>query len=200
MDIAALFFTLAILVLVAMYLYTPLVQRSARPVTEEEHELSALMAERDRIINSLQELDFDFKLGKIPSEDYPTQRANLLQKGANILRKIDEHTLQPESRPQNIGVDQKNPSRRKEKPRISSSAPDARAAVPDLEKRIERAISERRVNTSIARIDISDDNLESMISARRRFHKEKSAGFCPKCGKPVLISDRFCASCGKALT
>ena len=52
------------------------------------------MAERDRVINSLQELDFDFKLGKIPDEDYPAQRAELLQKGADILRKLD--ALQPQ--------------------------------------------------------------------------------------------------------
>ena len=196
MDIAALFFTLAILVLVAMYLYAPLAERSARPVTEEEHELSALMAERDRIINSLQELDFDFKLGKIPSEDYPTQRANLLQKGADILRKIDERTSQQGSKPQN----KKNPSRRNESPRVSSSTPEASAAVQNQEERIERTIATRRVEVSIARSNIKDDDLESMISARRRNHKEKSAGFCPKCGKPVLSSDRFCASCGKALT
>jgi NADH pyrophosphatase NudC (nudix superfamily) len=196
MDIAALFFTLAILVLVAMYLYAPLAERSARPVTEEEHELSALMAERDRIINSLQELDFDFKLGKIPSEDYPTQRANLLQKGADILRKIDERTSQQGSKPQN----KKNPSRRNEKPRVSSSTPEASAAVQNQEERIERTIATRRVEVSIAMSNIKDDDLESMISARRRNHKEKSAGFCPNCGKPVLSSDRFCASCGKALT
>jgi len=44
-----------------------------------------------------------------------------------------------------------------------------------------------------------DDDLESMIAARRKTRKEKSAGFCPKCGKPILVSDRFCPSCGKAI-
>jgi predicted amidophosphoribosyltransferase len=39
-----------------------------------------------------------------------------------------------------------------------------------------------------------------MIAARRKEHKSKSAGFCPKCGKPVLADDKFCPSCGKALT
>lgn len=195
MDIAALFFTLAILVLVAMYLYAPLAQNYARPVTEEEHELSALMAERDRIINSLQELDFDFKLGKIPSEDYPTQRSNLVQKGADILRKIDERTSQ-----QSASVEKKNPSRQKEKTRVSPSASDVSADVQNLEERIERAIAARRADASIVRSEITDDDLESMISARRRVHNERSSGFCPKCGKPVLLSDRFCASCGKALT
>lgn len=163
MDMNALFFTLAILVLVGMYLYIPLVQGRARRVTEEEHELSALLAERDRVLSSLQELDFDFKLGKIPSEDYPLQRLNLLQKGADILRKLDELT------PDNTQL--------------------------DTETRIER-----RADASSAKHGLTDDDLESMIAARHRNRKEKSAGFCPKCGKPVMISDRFCPACGKALT
>lgn len=200
MDIAALFFTLTILILVAMYLYAPLVKGYARPVTQEEHELSALMAERDRIINALQELDFDFKLGKIPSEDYPSQRANLLQKGADILRQIDARTSQQEPKPQREGVERKNASRRKETLRGSSPAHEASVEIQNDEDRIERAVIERRVDTAIARPEITDYDLESMISARRRGRKEKSAGFCPKCGKPVMLSDRFCASCGKALT
>ncbi|MGC8857289.1 MAG: zinc-ribbon domain-containing protein [Anaerolineae bacterium] len=28
---------------------------------------------------------------------------------------------------------------------------------------------------------------------------ERSAGFCPRCGKAVTVSDRFCPSCGKSL-
>jgi hypothetical protein len=88
MELTAIFFTLAVLIIVGIYLYAPFMERRARRVTEEEHELSALMAERDRVINSLQELDFDFKLGKVPEEDYPIQRANLLQKGAEILKRI----------------------------------------------------------------------------------------------------------------
>src|SRR5215217_4840614 len=89
MQLTAIFFSLAILILVGIYLYAPFMERRARRVTEEEHELSTLMAERDRVINSLQELDFDFKLGKIPEEDYPAQRTSLLQTGADLLRKID---------------------------------------------------------------------------------------------------------------
>ena len=200
MDIAALFFTLALLVLVAMYLYAPLVQRYVRPVTKEEHELSTLMAERDRILNSLQELDFDFKLGKIPAEDYPAQRANLVQKGADILRRIDERTSQQGSRREHVGVTKTESSRRKEKLRRSSSVQGEGLVVQNVEERIERAISARRADESHVKSEISDDDLEAMISARRRGQKEKSAGFCPKCGKPVLLSDRFCASCGKALT
>ena len=168
MQITAIFFTLAILVLVALYLYAPFMEKRARRVTEEEHDLSALMAERDRVINSLQELDFDFKLGKIPEEDYPPQRASLLQKGADILRQID------------------------------SIAPQTTSA-QDVDARIEKAIAARRADASVAKREMDDDEVESLIAARRKTRKEKSSGFCPKCGKPVMVSDRFCPSCGKSL-
>ncbi len=169
MQLTAILVSLALLILVAVYLYAPFVQRRARNVTEEEHELSALLAERDRVINSLQELDFDYKLGKIPTEDYPVQRASLLQTGADILRKID--TIAPEP-----------------------------ASSQDVDARIEKAIAAHRADASVAKTEVSDDDLESMISARRKGRKEKSSGFCPKCGKPVTVSDRFCPSCGKSLS
>jgi hypothetical protein len=168
MEITAILVSLALLILVAVYLYAPFVNRRARRVTEEEHELSALLAERDRVINSLQELDFDYKLGKIPEEDYPAQRSGLLQTGADILRKID--TIAPEP-----------------------------ASAQDVDARIEKAIAARRADASVAKPEVSDDDIESMVSAKRKSRKEKSSGFCPKCGKPVMVSDRFCPSCGKSL-
>lgn len=203
MDIAAVFFTLVILILVAMYLYTPLARRYARSVTKEEHELSALMAERDRVINALQELDFDFKLGKIPSEDYPTQRANLLQKGADILQKIDALTSEETSKSHSKGEKKaKDHSQRKEKLREAglSTVLAPSIVAENAEDRIEQAIAARRADASVTRRTLTDEDIESIISARRMKRRDKSAGFCPKCGKPVLLSDRFCPACGKSLT
>jgi hypothetical protein len=201
MDIAAIFLTLAILILVAMYLYAPLARRYGRPATEEEHELSALMAERDRVINSLQELDFDFKLGKIPSEDYPTQRTNLLEKGAEVLRRIDLLTSDriSNSEPDRAGAHSTTESSQQKVNRrdVAYSPLFVSEAAED---RIEQAIAARRADASVGRRELTDDKIESMISARRLKRKGKSAGFCPKCGKPVMVSDRFCPACGKALT
>ena len=170
MELGSIFLVLAVIVIVGVYLYAPFTTRARRTRKTETNEVSALKAERDRVINSLQELDFDHNLGKIPAEDYPDQRALLLQKGADILRKLDE--LAP----------------------ASSSALNAEA-------RIEKATVAGRADTgsdSPVFAD-SDDDIESMIAARRKQHKSKSAGFCPKCGKPVLVSDKFCPSCGKSL-
>jgi len=166
MQIVSIFFTLGILIFVGVFLYMPFLERRARRVTVEEHETSTLLAERERVVNSLQELEFDFKLGKVPEEDYPTQRANLLQRGADILRKLDE--LAPGSMETSKQVDKEA-----------------------------RIIAARRKKVSGKKL--TDDDIESLIAARRTGRKSKSAGFCPKCGKPVMASDRFCPACGKAL-
>jgi rubrerythrin len=89
MDIGSILLIFGLLVLVALYVSQPLFQHKATFVSEEEQEYSALLAERDRILNALQELDFDYTLGKIPEETYPSQRAEFLQRGAAILQQID---------------------------------------------------------------------------------------------------------------
>ena len=169
MQIAALLLTIGVIVLVGLYLYAPFLQRQARRITEEEHELSALLAERDRTINALQELDFDFKLGKIPEGEYPEQRAALLQKGADILRRIDSFSPKADS-------------------------------TQDAESRLEKAIAARRADVVPRQTELTDDDIESLIAARKKSRTEKSAGFCPNCGKPILASDRFCPSCGNPLS
>ncbi|MEP0806762.1 MAG: zinc ribbon domain-containing protein [Chloroflexota bacterium] len=168
MEIAAILLTSGIAILVGLYLYAPVLEHGGRRITAEEHELSSLFAERDRVVNALQELDFDYNLGKIPEEDYPAQRAALLQKGADILRKIDSYSPQVDT-------------------------------AQDTEARIEKAVAARRADAAKSR-QITDDDLETLIASRRKARKNKSAGFCPKCGKPVLTSDKFCPSCGKSLS
>jgi rubrerythrin len=170
MELGSIFLILAVVILIGIFLYAPFTSRARRNIVNETLEVSALKAERDRVINSLQELDFDFNLGKIPAGEYPDQRALLLQKGGEILRKLDE--LAP----------------------VSTSAIQA-------ETRIEKAAAAARADAAetAPELSMSDDDLESMLAARRKEHKSKSAGFCPKCGKPVLITDKFCPSCGKSL-
>ena len=175
MELGAILLLIALLLSVGLYLAAPLMNNRVRPAPQETQESSSLMAERDRIISALQELDFDFKLGKIPEEDYPVQRSELLQKGADILRKLD--SLAPAA------------SHRKAAPHAGR----------DAESRLEHAVAARRADSASQPDDLSDDEIESMLSARRKARQTKSAGFCPHCGKPALATDQFCPNCGKAL-
>ena len=92
MELGAVLLLIALLLSVSLYLAAPLMRDHSRRVPQETQKISSLMAERDRVINALQELDFDFKLGKIPQEDYPVQRAELLEMGTGILKKLDNLT------------------------------------------------------------------------------------------------------------
>lgn len=171
MDLGAVLLLVALLLAVGLYLSAPLFGRPRRAVAQETLETSSLLAERDRVIAALQELDFDFKLGKVPAEDYPVQRASLLEKGADILRKLD------------------------------ALLPATRAAAGQLDpgSRIERAAAAGRPDGGSAQDLLADERIESMLSARRAARGAKSAGFCPSCGKPTLITDEFCSHCGKRL-
>lgn len=172
MELGALFLVLAVGLAVSLFVSQPFLQRRAHKITAEAHEISALMAERDRVINALQELDFDFNLKKIPAEDYPIQRAELLQKGADILKQLDALTPNPHpASTKGVAADQ-----------------------------IESAVAARRADLSAAPTSVrDDDDVEALIATRRSARKEKSGGFCPRCGKPILVSDRFCPHCGKSI-
>jgi len=89
MDAAALLTALAVLILVVIFLVQPLLgQRAGAPRRAAGN--SSLEAELDRTIDTLRELDFDRALGKIPDDEYPARRQELVAQGADQLRRLDE--------------------------------------------------------------------------------------------------------------
>ncbi|HSV85742.1 MAG TPA: zinc-ribbon domain-containing protein [Levilinea sp.] len=171
MDFGSIFLILSLAVIAALFVSRPLLQRQLattqqvqRQMRTEDHQRSALLAERDRLVVALYDLDFDHALGKIPAEDYPALRALLLQTGADIFRQLEALGYKEES------------------PAASGSASGA------AHSRKDRPV-----------IAEPNDELEEMIAAYRKERQEKSAGFCPNCGKPVRKSDKFCARCGTSI-
>lgn len=182
MDAGSIFLILALILLVGIYVGRPFLQPQSDSTRHQEadgaeHKRSTLLADRDRFLTALQELDFDHRLGKIPAEDYPEMRSSMLHDAALVLRKLDE--IQG-------GMQQDS-----------------------AEDRIEQVIAARRADAAVARSGNGtaavkvplrqNDDLENLIASRRRERQEKSAGFCPKCGKPAQKSDRFCSRCGTTL-
>jgi len=191
MDLGSIFLVLALLIVVVLFISRPFFGLKPIPentlVNQEEHDVSALLADRDQVLDALQELDFDHALGKIPEEEYPAQRKILLDRGANILRELDAH---------------------------QDTSTSTQESANDVDARLEAAIAARRADvrgdasaaltpvpqqTQSAAIEDADDDLEYMIANRRRKRNDKAAGFCPKCGGPVQKSDQFCPKCGATL-
>ncbi len=196
MELGSVFLIFTVILLVGIYISRPFFDpppRRAQQSSENlEHERSGLLAEYDRVLNALQELDFDHALGKIADEDYPSQRAFLLQNGAAVLKKLDEFQNQPgEAAAENH---------------------------PTAEDRLEAAIAARRADSPVRSgamavpagaggngvtaslgSTAANDDLEALIAIRRGARQEKAGGFCPRCGKPVQKSDHFCPKCGATL-
>ena len=196
--IGSLLFIVAIALAVALFVSQPFLGRGKKiypdgALTQQsrDHERSALLAERDRTLSALHELDFDFTLGKVPQEDYQGQRTVLLQNGAEVLRKLDA-----------IGADSNRVEGGMDRP-----APET------VEERIEAAVAARRADVGTRSrpagataekggrpaTGVRGDDVEELIASRKRQRNESSAGFCPHCGRPVQKSDKFCSKCGADL-
>lgn len=186
MDAGSIFLILALALIVGLFIARPFFKSQVIPGgvnAEDSHARSALLAERDRMLMALQELDFDHRLGKIPEEDYPAMRAELMQTAAQVLRRLDEMGGGQESGDFEDRIEEVIAARR------------ADAAVA----RVQTAAVQAPASGVALSGDAPADELEDLIATRRRVRQEKSVGFCPKCGKPAQKSDRFCSRCGATL-
>lgn len=162
MDIASIVLIAAFTALVVWFVGRPLFSpapRKPRPAESgADSTRSALLAERERILSALADLDFDNTLGKIPAEDYPIQRAELVAAGAEVLRKLDE-------------LDAAAP-----KPGQAAPKPAAAPRKPAADDDLERAISARRR---------ARERSSAGFCAKCGTPLQRSDRFCPKCGTPV---------------
>lgn len=121
--------------------------------------LQQLLADRDRLRAQLRELDMDFETGKLAQEEYEKLRARRLQQIEATTRAIHDAETTEEGR---SGV--------------RAEAAATIAAPEDLERELERRISERK-----------------------RLLEELEAHACPGCGTTIDPEDRFCRKCGADL-
>jgi len=172
MDLGSILLIFSVFLLVAVFIGKPVLDRRVSEVSESDQTRSSLLAEREQLLDTLQELDFDFKLGKIPENVYPVQRTRLLQRGAEILKKLD-------------AVDEVITARR-----------------PQVSDAVEKAIADRRkaAGAGPKQPVAADDDVERLIAARKRDRNDRTAGFCPNCGQAVLQTDKFCSKCGHTLS
>jgi hypothetical protein len=174
MDIGSLLLIISISILVILFVFRPFLANLSTgneidPGVESEiqnldHQYSALMAEKERLLRALSDLESDQSMGKIPEEDYPVQRAHFLTEGARVLQNLDS-------------IEEKLTQ-------ISSTIPNS--------TQFDLPLSEYEAQVKPGEAD----PIEEMVASRRRLREEKSAGFCPRCGKVIQKSDVYCPRCG----
>jgi hypothetical protein len=80
--IAGLFLTLALLV----YTFWP---ENVFASQRQKTRLDYLFERKEQLYENLRDLNFEYRAGKYPEEDYQTQRAHLEAEAANLLAEIE---------------------------------------------------------------------------------------------------------------
>ena len=193
MDLGSIFLLLALLMLVVLFISRPFFERKKAVVAvdddPQDHQRSVLLAERDRILNSIQELDFDHAMGKISEDEYPEDRALLVHSGVQVLKQLD--AIDEGATDEHIDV-------RLEAALAARRADAAHSEDQTAESQTGIAETPGAEPSPSPAID-PDDELEVLLANRRRERREKSAGFCPQCGGALRQSDHFCPKCGASL-
>jgi NADH pyrophosphatase NudC (nudix superfamily) len=98
-ELASILVTAAILIPTAAYIARPLISDQFSKNGQVDSHGSRLQAEKDRILDAIQELDMDHTLGKVPEEHYQLRRESLISRGIETLKELDEirPTIDPHS-------------------------------------------------------------------------------------------------------
>jgi len=128
MDAGSILIVLALAIAVIVYVARPLAIPEGVSQDPHDHALSTLKAEHEQILTVLQEMDMDHDLGKIEETDYQALRLETLERGADVLRRLDALGAVPEH------------SRAQETDQVSDD--------PGLESMIEQEIAKRRAGAA----------------------------------------------------
>ncbi|MCL5429180.1 MAG: hypothetical protein M1347_05170 [Chloroflexi bacterium] len=89
MALGSLLLFLALLLIVALIIARPLIEGRVDESASADDGFRWL-AERERVLDALAELDADSQLGKVPEEIYGAQRQQLLAKGVLALEELEK--------------------------------------------------------------------------------------------------------------
>jgi hypothetical protein len=152
MDIGSVFVIAGIFLLAGLFVVRPFFERDRRGEDRVRHRYSHLVAEKERLLEAIQELDLDLELKKITPEDHARKRSQLTAEAARILKELDQ---------------------------LQSTDPGLPKAQPGAGDEV--------------------DELEALISSRRKELHGSPEAFCPHCGKKVQEEDQYCTHCGEKI-
>lgn len=97
MALGSLLLFLGLLIVVSLIVAKPLFDEKASDLHPHD-QVSRWLAERERILDALAELDADWQMGKVPEDVYPSQRRQLVAKGAHALKQLEQVDKKPKGK------------------------------------------------------------------------------------------------------
>jgi hypothetical protein len=90
MEIGAILIVVAILIFVIGFIIKPLMEDMSKLQAESPDKVSHLLAERDRLMTAILELDFDNELGKVPEDVFKAHREDLSSRTVAVMKELEK--------------------------------------------------------------------------------------------------------------
>jgi hypothetical protein len=159
MTIGVILLLFAVAIVVAIIVANPFIQTQKGSILQPNQQRSTLLAEKERLIKSIEELEFDHLSGKIPDQLFENQRKHLMVQTATVLEKLKGF-------PAELSVDI-----------VNGSIPASGAAEYD---QLEELIAKRRVALQQKSKGFCQKCGQAVLDTDR---------FCPKCGTVLQKGD-----------
>ena len=177
MTIGTIFFGIAILAIVGLYVAKPLLQ----PRINRKGRISRydrLQVQKEALLIRIRDLDFDYETGKLTEADYQGQRSEIMTKATSILMQMDQ-------------LDARSPT----SDSVSTQTESVKTT-SDIDAEIEAAVAQIRTS-----VDTSDGvNIKQGSGEKRPSQDPKNERIiCAQCGHAADYGDKFCSICGHAL-
>jgi hypothetical protein len=90
MTISSIFILLVIFILTAVIISRPFLDEGNSRVIVSPGRYDSLLAERERLLSSIEDLDLEYELEKISSREHTRNRDLLLKQAAEVLMQLDK--------------------------------------------------------------------------------------------------------------
>jgi hypothetical protein len=90
MALSSVFILLLIFVITAGILVRPFLEEPGRSAKDLSGDYDSLLAEKERILSAIEELDQAYELKKVSSRDYTFDRDALLHQAAEVFMQLDQ--------------------------------------------------------------------------------------------------------------
>ena len=93
MTTGSILFSLALLLLVGLFIARPFLLPAPRPPRQSERQI--LLAQQEALLAQIQAIDFDVETGKVMPEDHTAERNHLLHQAAQIMAELEVTAATP---------------------------------------------------------------------------------------------------------
>lgn len=192
----------------------------ARTAATQSNSRRGLREERRRLLRAINELRFDYEMGKLSEADYKQVREGYELQAVEVMRALEtESTLHPEvaSELKRLGIETPGPEAAeapepsedsddaesaKDSEESESTAADSKTAEPDADTSSDedQADSDEPSDSADEVTEgEDDDNDERAESPSKEPATDEATNVCGNCGGANDLDAKFCKHCGKGL-